>query len=204
MSKRKSIPFKQVVEQVDLLDACEQLGIQLKREGNTYRTHCPECDNSRMAITPGEGFICHQCELSGDVIALVKAFEGFTGMYESAAYLVDVFDLELKSTKKKSSTVPKKKMAKETEKLQPLLHLKYDHEVVNAFGLEADEAERLGIGWSSKGLTKNSVAVPLRLEDGTLVGYLSVTRATLAASLQFPDKNESEEEKVVQFPTKSA
>ncbi len=199
--KRPSIPFAQVVEKVDLLDACEFLGVKLKKEGNAYRTYCPECDNTRMAITPGEGFICHQCELSGDVIALVKAYEGHKGMYDAAARLVDVFNLEFKKR-----TVPKKKVDKETKKLSPLLHLIHDHEVVNAFGLEPDEAEKLGIGWSTKGLTKNSVAVPLRLEDGTLVGYLSVSRASLAAPLQNAG-NEGDaagNETVVKFPSKSA
>ncbi len=199
MAKRISIPFKKVVEQVDLIDACEHLGIKLKKSGRSYRGQCPECDNKRMAVTPGEGFICHQCDLNGDVIALVKAQEVFNGMYEAAAYLVDVFDLEFGNStvsrkrnstvtknstrtvpKERNSTVPAKRGSKRRKKLDPLTaamkvaaRLDQEHELVAEMGLEPEEAEQLCIGYAKSGVLAGHVGILIRDENGNPLRYFA-------------------------------
>ena len=188
MPRRKAIPFKKVVAEVPLLDACEHFGIDLKKTGKTYRGQCPECDNKRMAVTPGEGFCCHQCDLQGDVIALAKAVEDLDSMYEAAAYLVDAFDLSFETTRKKR-TEPKEKVeepqSSEDKGFRPLTYLKPDHEAVIALGFDPDEAEELGVGYAPRGYHKQTVAIPVRKSDGTLVGYIGVTEAKLPTKWHF-------------------
>jgi hypothetical protein len=50
---------------------------------------------------------------------------------------------------------------------------------VDAVGFDPETAKALGIGYASKGLMRGTVAVPIRLEDGTLTGYLGITEAKL-------------------------
>jgi DNA primase len=194
MAKRKSIPFKKVVEQVDLIDACEHLGIKLKKSGKSYRGQCPECDNKRMAVTPGEGFNCHRCDVQGhDAIALVKYHEGLSGMYDAAAYLVDAFDLDFENSngtrrsKKKSTvsekrerTVPAKRGSKSRKKLDPLTaamkvaaRLDHEHELVGEMGLEPDEAEQLSVGYAKSGVLAGHVGILIRDENGNPLRYFA-------------------------------
>ena len=193
MAGRKSIPFKKVAEQVDLLDVCQLLGIELKKQGRTYRGQCPECDNDRMAITPGEGFICHQCDLKGDVIALVKAWEGFSDMWEAANFLVEQFDLPFGNStisKRRNSTVPDRRnstvttepaeRAKGRQKPDTLTkaekvarRLDPAHERVAEMGLDPDEAEGLSVGYAKAGTLRGHVGILIRDEEGNPVRYFA-------------------------------
>lgn len=181
MARRKPIPFKKIVDSIDLLDACTDLGIKLKKQGGSYRGECPGCDNKRMAVTPGEGFCCHKCDLQGDVIALTRAAKDFDGMYDAAAYLVETFNLDFE--RKQKSTVPEEKEKPADERgFQPLDYLKPDHEAVVALGFDPEDARALGVGFAPRGLHKNTVAVPVRTDDGVLRGYIGVTEAKLPKS----------------------
>jgi hypothetical protein len=50
---------------------------------------------------------------------------------------------------------------------------------VEALGLSQDTAEALGIGYAPKGMTKDYVAIPIRLPTGELTGYIGITEAKL-------------------------
>jgi len=50
---------------------------------------------------------------------------------------------------------------------------------VEALGFAAEDAKALGIGYCPKGIMRGTLAVPVRLEDGTLAGYLGITDAKL-------------------------
>jgi len=48
---------------------------------------------------------------------------------------------------------------------------------VEAAGFNPDECKVLGIGYAAKGLMRGTVAVPIRDESGTLLGYIELHRA---------------------------
>lgn len=202
MTKRKSIPFTKVVEKVGLLDACEYLGIKLKKTGKCYRGQCPECDNERMAVTPDEGFICHQCDVHGyDAISLVKFHEGFPGMYEAAAYLVDAFDLDFGETRrpkekrtapdKRERTVPATRGSKSRKKLDPLTasmkvaaRLDTEHELVADMGLEPEEAEQLCVGYAKSGVLAGHVGILIRDENGSPLRYFAAVEGFFCSEFE--------------------
>src|ERR1019366_207860 len=62
---------------------------------------------------------------------------------------------------------------------QALDYLQNDHPAVEAVGFDQETAKALGIGYAPKGLMRGLVAVPVRLEDGTLAGYIGITEAKL-------------------------
>jgi DNA primase len=178
------IDFKEVKRLVSVERAMIYLSLKgLKAEQGSYRGECPSCKDSgsrALVITPEkESFYCHHAKKGGDVISLVAHLHG-TSMKESASWLLDRHG----KTKEKA-TVPQKKVEERPKSpgisknenpgnFQPLSHLQFDHENVRAIGISAEDAERLGIGYTARGLLKGHVCIPVRLEDGTLSGYVGI------------------------------
>lgn len=80
--------FAAIKEAVSLERAAEFLGIELKRDGEKYRCHCPQCDKPRVLIlTPAKrAFYCHAEKTGGDVIGLVAHVKGIK-QSEAAKFL---------------------------------------------------------------------------------------------------------------------
>ena len=68
----------------------------------------------------------------------------------------------------------------------PLTYLEADHEAVTAAGLDPEIAELIGAGYAPRGTMKGTVAVPVRLADGTLVGYLGITECLTPQKWHLP------------------
>ena len=61
------------------------------------------------------------------------------------------------------------------------------HDAVQALGLSAVDATRLGIGYAPKGVLKGRVLLPIRTSEGTLVGYAGYSDK-LQPALKLPSK----------------
>jgi hypothetical protein len=48
------------------------------------------------------------------------------------------------------------------------------HPAVAALGFEPEDAQALGIGYAGRGIMRGLVAIAVRLEDGSLAGYVGV------------------------------
>ena len=139
-----------------------------------------EFGNRSLVVTPAKNvFYCFNAQEGGDVIALYAHAEGLN-VRDAAAALEELYCTSTGTSN--SQPVPERREAKETQKLQPLSYLDAEHEAVLAVGFDPIDAELLGIGYAKKGIMRGTVAVPVRLEDGSLVGYIGVTEATLPPS----------------------
>ena len=76
-------------------------------------------------------------------------------------------------------TVPAARGKGADRSFQPLSYLEADHPAVEAVGFDPQTAEALGIGYAKKGIMRGTVAVPVRLPDGTLAGYIGITEARM-------------------------
>lgn len=188
------VDFKQVKQDVPIADAIPLLGLDLKQRGDQWRGSCPQCnggDRSLVITESKQSWYCFDARKGGDVISLV-AHVNQSDMRTAAIFL----------SKSVPSTVPPSPKGQEKSRetgeenghrkrqadgheLEPLTYLKYDHELVQRLGLESDAAEALGIGYASKGLMRGKVAVPVRLHDGKLVGYIGVIDAKLPPQWRF-------------------
>jgi DNA primase len=182
------IPFDELKENVSIEQAAQMLTLELKQNNGQLRGPCPTCGTGgerALVITPAKNvFYCFAEKKGGDQISLVAHIRG-EALKDAAQFLTG------------SSTVPEAKVAKKTQKLQPL-SLEHDHELVTAIGLDPETAESLGIGYCKKGVMKETVAIPLRDEDGQLLHYVGVdSPVTLPKALQY-------NENVVAFPKKTA
>jgi DNA primase len=169
------IDFKELKQRVSVEDVVEMLGLNLAQSGedNQYRGSCPRCDDGgdrALVVTPGRGYYCFSAKAGGDCIALAAHILDLP-MKDAALHIVERADDELERKPK-----PEQKKEPETEKpdaepLQPLTYLRHKHDAVQALGIDADIAESLGIGYARKGIMRGRVAIPIREDDGTLVGY---------------------------------
>lgn len=168
----KFVDFDEVKRSVSFGQAISLLKLTMQQHGQQWRSACPACKKGgdrALVITEGKGFFCFASHKGGDVIALAAHIRD-CNVKDAAAFLA-------KTTV--PVTVPKKE--DEAEGLQPLTYLEHDHAAVLAVGFDPDVAKRLGIGYASKGIMRGTVAIPVRDENGTLLGYVGVEEARLPA-----------------------
>ncbi|MEK7994740.1 MAG: CHC2 zinc finger domain-containing protein [Planctomycetota bacterium] len=183
------IDFAAIREQVSLEQAMEYLGLKTKKQGETYRADCPACktnDQRSLAITPSKpGFYCHKARKGGnDSTSLVAHIKGCS-QREAAAELQAHYMADVKPTASAPTSTP----SASTGELKPLDHLSAEHPAIEALGLTATACQALGIGYASKGVMRGRVAFPLRLPDGTLVGYFGLATTADMAPLVLLPKN---------------
>lgn len=214
------IDFDDVKRAVSVYTASDWLGLEYIERNGQRRSACPACktkDRRTLAVTPGKGFACWSKTVvvdgrmkphaSGDVVALVAHVRGIP-LKDAGEWLAEKAGIS-SSSKRNSRTVPDREPVPRSEAeeegtktLKPLDYLDYEHELTEALGFDPADAEQLGIGYCPKGIMRGTVAVPIRLPDGTLVGYMGLSEAPrLPPSWRFPDtKSEPEGENIVAFP----
>jgi DNA primase len=191
MSKQTYVDFVAIKSAVTLEQAIHFLALRLKKSGKQYRGPCPvhAGTDRTLAVTPGEGFFCFADHKGGDVIALVAHCREI-GQRDAALLLAEHFrigsDAERQPAQRRAE--PRQNAPQPAAKgLEPLSHLSTDHEALELLGLSPAVCEALGAGFASKGLMNGRIAIPLRLEDGTLIGYAGLaTRADQAPLLKLP------------------
>lgn len=164
------VDFQEVKKNVSVTDAIDLLGLDMKFQNNQWRGQCPACQGSErgLVITPSKDvYYCFSDDKGGDVISLVAHVRDCS-LKQAALFL---------QGEPTSSTKPK--VEEKTVSLKPLEYLEADHPAVEALGFEPEDAERLGVGYAKRGYHRGLVAVPVRTDDGTLVGYVGVTEAKL-------------------------
>ncbi|MEO0669298.1 MAG: CHC2 zinc finger domain-containing protein [Pseudomonadota bacterium] len=167
------IDFEEVKAANPIAEVAERLGLELKKTGNALRGRCPSGEGGEraLAITPSKGvWYSFGLDKGGDVLALVQLVNDCT--VKEAAQLL-------------SGTAPLEKAERSSPErggergFAPLDYLQADHPAVEALGMEPEDAEALGIGYAPRGVLRGTVAVPVRLTDGALAGYIGITDAKL-------------------------
>ena len=192
----KFIPFDQVKEAVSIEQVMERTGLAFKKQGQSYRCECPVHKGGKrsLVVSPNEKgqkgddgvFYCHASGEGGDRIGLLTHVNK-TDQYAAVKELAEAFCPQLVSGKEqapkpvkpasKEQTVPEKEKEEGRSGkrgFSPLPYLQSEHDAVREAGLDPEVAEALGIGFAPRGVHRGRIAIPLRLADGTIAGYLSV------------------------------
>lgn len=172
------LDFEQIKQDNPIEKVADQLGLKLKKEKDQLRGACPSGEGGERAfvITPKKNaWYSFAKQTGGDVIALVSFVKGIPTK-DAAQFLV-------------GATVPEKKQPaspdggeKSSAGFSPLEYLQADHEAVVALGFDPGDADKIGVGFAPRGVLRGTVAVPIRLEDGRLIGYIGVTDAKLPST----------------------
>lgn len=169
----KFIDKDEVKKVVSIETAVERLGIQVVEAGPQLRGKCPLCDGEEersFVVTPSKGlWFSFCCKTGGDQIKLWELVRNLNFKDACAEMLGE----EMLAQE-----------PQETNGLEPLDYLLHEDPAVQCVGFEASDAKAIGIGYAKKGLMKGTVAVPIRLSDGKLVGYIGITEATLPKSFR--------------------
>lgn len=170
------IDFEAIKAQVKIEDVIPKLGLDMKKNGKQYRSECPACnsggDRSLVATPDKKAFYCFAAQKGGDVIAFVAHVRG-CGQKEAAQFLAG------------DTVPPEKEKPREERGFKPLDYLEPDHDAVIAFGLDPDDAARIGAGYAKRGVMRGTVAIPVRDATGRLLGYLGCTEAVLPKTWHF-------------------
>ncbi len=167
------VDFEAVKAANPFAEVAERLGLILKKAGQSLRGPCPSGEGGprALAVTPSKGvWYSFGKQEGGDVLALVQLVHD-CDVKEAAQFLAGTEPLE-----KAQKPSPERGAGRG---FRPLDYLQPDHPAVGALGLEASDAEMLGIGYAPRGTLRGTVAVPIRSETGTLAGYIGITEAKL-------------------------
>ncbi|MEO9894794.1 MAG: CHC2 zinc finger domain-containing protein [Paracoccaceae bacterium] len=170
------IDFEAVKAANPIGDVAERLGLNLKKAGNQLRGPCPSGEGGERAfvITPAKAvWYSFGLQQGGDVLALVELVNECSTK-EAAHFLAGETVPPERRNKRQS-----KESAETRGGFRALDYLEPDHVAVEALGIESEDAKALGIGYAPRGVLRGSVAVPVRLSDGTISGYIGITEAKL-------------------------
>lgn len=173
------VDYRELKKAVSMTAILEWLGITLKPEGKTFRGECPFCHKGgdrAFVATPSEHlYFCHHEGYGKDTLDLVARMHNLSTR-EAAIEIAEHFGFgTVKSTAHaETSSTTSSKSRQQSGELKPLEHLKFDHEVLDALGIPKAVAEAIGVGVPSKGVIRNRLAIPIRLSDGTLLGYFGL------------------------------
>jgi DNA primase len=197
MAGKDFIDFAQLKEKVSIAQCVQMLDLRMK--GNDQlRSACPSCRNGgerALAVNVSKSsYYCFSEGKGGDQIALVAHIRGVS-QRDAALEMAEHFRI----TTPKEEEPPKAQGTTGSCGMKPLDYLEHSHDAVQVLGFDAETAQALGIGYAGKGLMRGTIAVPIRLEDGTLVGYIGVTEIEkMPSKWQLPVSN------VVAIPKRTA
>lgn len=181
------VDFNEVKALVSIEQAAQRLNLKLTKSSGQYRAPCPYCKSGgdrALAITPAKNlYYCFAAQKGGDQIALVAHVRDESPK-DAAQWLHGL--VHATSTVPSTSTSKSKDHA---EGFQPLDYLEPGHDAVQAVGFDPETAQALGIGFAPKGILRGLVAIPVRLEDGSLAGYIGITEAKLPSKWHLPASN---------------
>jgi DNA primase len=179
--------FGEIKEKVSIEQVAAALGLDSVKSNGQFRAPCRACGTGgprALVVTPHKGlWYCFSAGVGGDLISLWGHVEKCS-LAEAGRHIANNFGIgnvtgRTGPTGQTSPTVNSPEAAPEKGHLKPLDYLEADHAAVEAVGFAPKTAQQLGIGYAPKGILRGTVAIPVRLEDGTLAGYVGITEAKL-------------------------
>ncbi len=194
--KKNWIDFKALRAHLDFAAVLEHYGVEVKRKGNQHHGFCPLPNHNGKKNSPSFSanlekgiFQCFGCGAKGNILDFALFMEkadpeSGPALHEVAQKLQQRFCPELgNSDERKQPAAQKPAVPKPTEPKgefpvivnEPLdfglKGLDATHPYLLGRGFTPETIERFGLGFCSRGMLKDRVAIPLHDADGRLIGY---------------------------------
>ena len=212
------IDFKELRAKLDFEKVLRHYGVEVKRKGTQHHGYCPLPNHKGKKNSPSFSanlergiFQCFGCGGKGNVLDFAALMENAdpkdgAALRKVAAGLQKRFCLESETAPKSPESPASQPDIPTTEKLAVVENAALDFELKGLDpthpyllnrGFTKETVEHFGLGFCSRGLLKNRVAIPLHEREGKLVGYAGrvVDDATVGEEnprYKFPSKRERE------------
>jgi DNA primase len=186
------IDFKELRARLDFEQVLKHYGVEVKRKGNQHHGYCPLPNHNGKKNSPSFSaslekgiFQCFGCGAKGNALEFAAMMEKTdpkdgTALREVALGLQKRFSPEIENVPKPKaaqSAPPKAEAIKERPTVinAPLdfelkgLDAKHPYLLNRRFAQET--IDHFGLGFCSRGMLKDRVAIPLHDHDGKLIGY---------------------------------
>ena len=179
------VSFDEIKGRVSIEDILNHYGVKLRQRRDELTGLCPfpEHDDTRASFSANTIktiFQCFSCKKSGNVLDLVAYMEGVE-IREAGLLLQEWFQIDVT---KPSETITHRPQRREQpresvippeglEKLPLSFTLQLDetHLYLAQRGLKPETIAEFGLGFSSRGVMKDRIAIPIHDEYGQLVAY---------------------------------
>lgn len=183
------INFKELRARLSFEDVLRHYGVEIKRKGAQHQGFCPLPNHNGSRSSPSFSanlergiFHCFGCGAKGNVLEFAALMQGVDvndgdALRSVAVELQQRFFPEGASTRKKPGTPASKPEPKSTPVVVnvpldfELKDLDAGHPYLSARGFTRDTMRFFGVGFCSRGLLKDRIAIPLHDGDGKLLGY---------------------------------
>jgi len=197
MTNTPFLDFQAIKKSYSIEEMMTLTGLTYKKDGKSFRCSCPVHKGGprSLVVSPTEKddkgdsgvFFCHAAQVGGDRVALLAHVR------DSKPYAVFKELAEKRPNDIKRAPIPAPaRVPEEKEKeggvergFKPLPYLAFNDPTVLALGIPPEILEATGVGYAPRGLHRGRVAIPLRLADGTIAGYISIEANT---SVQLPPR----------------
>lgn len=189
--KTNWIDFKELRSKLDFEAVLKHYGVEVKRKGNQHHGFCPLPNHQGKRNSPSFSanlergiFQCFGCGAKGNVLEFAALMEKSdpkdgTALHKVAAELQKRFCPEM-GDDGQAPKAPAKKPDKPESELPVVVNeplnfelkgLDARHPYLLNRGFTPETIERFGLGFCSRGMLKDRIAIPLHDHEGKLVGY---------------------------------
>jgi DNA primase len=186
------INFKELRARLDFEKILKHYGVEVKRKGNQHHGYCPLPNHNGKKNSPSFSaslekgiFQCFGCGAKGNALEFAAMMEKAdpkdgTALREVALGLQKRFCPEIENApkpKSAQSAPPKAETIKERPTVVnapldfELKGLDAKHPYLLNRGFTQETINLFGLGFCSRGILKDRVAIPLHDHDGKLIGY---------------------------------
>ena len=186
------IDFKELRKKLDFEQVLRHYGVEVKRKGNQHQGFCPLPNHQGKKNSPSFSanlergiFQCFGCGAKGNVLEFAAMMEKADPKDGAALHKV-AGELQKQFCPELGVSTEAKPPAKKPEKTEPkdnlpvivnapldfeLKGLDRKHPYLLNRGFSQETIDHFGLGFCSRGLLKDRVAIPLHDHEGKLVGY---------------------------------
>ena len=196
--KTNWIDFKALRAKLDFAAVLEHYGVEVKRKGNQHHGFCPLPNHNGKKNSPSFSanlekgiFQCFGCGAKGNILDFAAFMEkadpeSGSALLEVAQKLQRRFCPELGGADERNTPPAQKPKPVAPKPVEPkselpvivnspldfdLKGLDAEHPYLLGRGFTPETIERFGLGFCSRGMLKDRVAIPLHDADGKLIGY---------------------------------
>jgi hypothetical protein len=201
----KRVDFDEIKRRVSMEQVVAFLSIsKLKGRGNrVWKGPCPFCKGLDCFVVSNDGgrdktgaFNCFKCPAGGDQIELVSLSRGHPrkdrqGVYAAARELQERFlggdGNSNGNSSLNSSPQPSRERRSGFDPEAYAKTLDPEHEALASLGIEAETLRQWKAGYSSSGVNRGRLALPIARKSGEIVGYIGRATKDESPTLAFPN-----------------